>query len=136
MSIHSAKGLEFDVVFVIGLEEEIFPISSGEELQEERRLGYVAFTRAKRKLYLCSVESRFVHGKRRFLRPSRFLAESGVRESSTLKAHSLGDSQDKDEAISVNDMVMHKVFGTGRVCEVRNNGGQIDRKSVGRERVF
>lgn len=138
MSIHSAKGLEFDVVFVIGLEEEIFPISSGEELQEERRLGYVAFTRAKRKLYLCSVESRFVHGKRRFLRPSRFLAESGVRESSALKAHSLGDNQDKDEAIGVNDMVMHKVFGTGRVCEVRNNGGQIALKINfgGNERVI
>lgn len=119
MSIHSAKGLEFENVFVIGLEEEIFPLYGGEELQEERRLGYVAFTRAKRKLYLCSVESRFVHGKRRFLRPSRFLAESGQSDNPP------STSQTDNQAIAINDMVTHKVFGTGRVCEVRDNGGQI-----------
>ena len=140
MSIHSAKGLEFDNVFVIGLEEEMFPSNyykfkpsesysfgsrpkiSGDELQEERRLGYVAFTRARYKLYLCSVESRFVHGKRRFLRPSRFLTEYSRQ----------------DDSIKVNDMVIHKVFGTGRVCEVRDSGGKVALKINfgGNERVI
>ncbi len=135
MSIHSAKGLEFDNVFVIGLEEEMFPLyGGGDELQEERRLGYVAFTRARRKLYLCSVESRFVHGKRRFLRPSRFLTESGSQSTSSLARH---DGK-QDESIKVNDMVLHKVFGTGRVCEVRDSGGSVALKINfgGNERVI
>lgn len=148
MSIHSAKGLEFDNVFVIGLEEEMFPSNyytesysfgsrpkiSGDELQEERRLGYVAFTRARRKLYLCSVESRFVHGKRRFLRPSRFLTESGSQSTSSLARH----DGEQDESIKVNDMVLHKVFGTGRVCEVRDSGGSVALKINfgGNERVI
>lgn len=135
MSIHSAKGLEFDNVFVIGLEEEMFPLyGGGDELQEERRLGYVAFTRARRKLYLCSVESRFVHGKRRFLRPSRFLTESGSQSTSSLARH----DGEQDESIKVNDMVLHKVFGTGRVCEVRDSGGSVALKINfgGNERVI
>ena len=135
MSIHSAKGLEFDNVFVIGLEEEMFPLyGGGDELQEERRLGYVAFTRARHKLYLCSVESRFVHGKRRFLRPSRFLTESGSQSTSSLARH----DGEQDESIKVNDMVLHKVFGTGRVCEVRDSGGSVALKINfgGNERVI
>ncbi|MFZ3130726.1 MAG: UvrD-helicase domain-containing protein [Desulfosporosinus sp.] len=79
MTMHSAKGLEFPVVFVVGMEDGIFP--SGRslldpiELEEERRLCYVAITRAREKLYLCNAERRMLYGKTQYNRPSCFLAE-------------------------------------------------------------
>jgi DNA helicase-2/ATP-dependent DNA helicase PcrA len=79
MTVHSAKGLEFDTVFIIGLEENIFPHSrsalSLSELEEERRLMYVALTRAKKKLYLISTDSRVIFGSVQSNPPSRFLTE-------------------------------------------------------------
>ena len=79
MTIHSAKGLEFDNVFLPGLEENIFPSSrsseSDEELEEERRLAYVALTRAKKKLYLSYATSRMLYGRTGSNQPSRFLEE-------------------------------------------------------------
>lgn len=77
MTIHAAKGLEFPVVFVSGLEEGLFPIGSKEqdELEEERRLFYVAITRAKKKVYLSYTKQRFRYGKLSYQVPSRFLAE-------------------------------------------------------------
>ena len=77
-TVHSAKGLEFDVVFVVGCEEKIFPIiRMGDEndMQEERRLMYVAVTRAKKQLFLTSAHSRFMYGKREYQQPSSFLKE-------------------------------------------------------------
>ncbi|MCL2847263.1 MAG: UvrD-helicase domain-containing protein [Firmicutes bacterium] len=78
-TVHSAKGLEFKCVFIVGLEENIFPISRAKdnksELEEERRLMYVAITRAEERLYLTYAQSRFLHGERRYSLPSRFLAE-------------------------------------------------------------
>ncbi len=79
MTIHSAKGLEFPVVYVVGLEEGIFPGSSAmydeEELEEERRLCYVAMTRAKEKLTLTNAKQRMLYGRTSANRPSRFLEE-------------------------------------------------------------
>jgi len=79
MTLHTAKGLEFDLVFVVGLEEGLFPaIQSVEEpgrLEEERRLCYVGLTRAKQKLYLTHAESRWLYGKEVTPRASRFLRE-------------------------------------------------------------
>ena len=77
MTIHAAKGLEFPVVFVSGLEEGLFPLSSKEqdELEEERRLFYVAITRAKKKVYLSYSRQRFRFGKLSYQVPSRFLSE-------------------------------------------------------------
>ncbi len=77
MTVHAAKGLEFPVVFVSGLEEGLFPLSSKEqdELEEERRLFYVAITRAKKKVYLSFAKQRYRFGKISFQSPSRFLAE-------------------------------------------------------------
>ena len=79
MTVHSAKGLEFPVVFVTGLEEGVFPgMRAGidpEEMEEERRLCYVALTRAKDKLYLSRAESRFRYGSRAYSPESRFLDE-------------------------------------------------------------
>jgi len=76
-TVHSAKGLEFDAVFVVGLEEKIFPITRDESdsLEEERRLMYVAITRAKKKLFLTNSKSRFMYGKREMTLTSRFLKE-------------------------------------------------------------
>lgn len=80
MTIHSAKGLEFRVVFVVGLEEELFPNKMAMEegirgLEEERRLMYVAMTRAEEQLYLSTARSRFRFGKTELSNPSRFLKE-------------------------------------------------------------
>jgi len=77
MTIHAAKGLEFPVVFVSGLEEGLFPLSSKDqdELEEERRLFYVAITRAEKKVYLSFAKQRYRFGKISFQPPSRFLSE-------------------------------------------------------------
>ena len=79
MTIHSAKGLEFDTVFLVGMEETIFPglraIGEEEEMEEERRLCYVAITRAKRKLYLVSARQRMIFGRTNANRVSRFVDE-------------------------------------------------------------
>ena len=79
MTIHSAKGLEFDTVFLVGMEETIFPglraIGEEEEMEEERRLCYVAITRAKRKLYLVSARQRMLFGRTNANRVSRFVDE-------------------------------------------------------------
>jgi DNA helicase-2/ATP-dependent DNA helicase PcrA len=79
MTAHSAKGLEFHTVFVTGLEEGLFPhensLSEPEGLEEERRLMYVAITRARRRLYLSLAQSRMLHGQTRYNIPSRFVGE-------------------------------------------------------------
>ena len=79
MTLHSAKGLEFENVFIPGMEENIFPgfqsIFSEPEMQEERRLAYVGITRARKRLYLCRAENRMVFGHTNRNRPSRFLNE-------------------------------------------------------------
>ena len=78
MSVHSAKGLEFQIVFVIGCEEDVFPHAPENkqaDIEEERRLFFVAMTRAKDLLYLTRSTSRTIHGKKKILEPSRFLSE-------------------------------------------------------------
>jgi len=83
-TVHAVKGLEFRCVFVVGLEERLFPIvrtlSTANDMEEERRLMFVAITRAKERLYVSNAKSRFVYGKRDFLVPSRFLQECGIVE--------------------------------------------------------
>ncbi len=79
MTVHSAKGLEFHTVFVTGLEEGLFPhensLSEADGLEEERRLMYVAITRARRRLYITLAQSRMLHGQTRYHIPSRFIGE-------------------------------------------------------------
>jgi DNA helicase-2/ATP-dependent DNA helicase PcrA len=79
MTLHSAKGLEFPAVFIIGMEEGVFPhnrsLGEPEEMEEERRLAYVGITRAQRKLYLCSARMRTLFGRTNLNSPSRFLQE-------------------------------------------------------------
>lgn len=86
-TIHSAKGLEFNNVFLVGLEEDIFPLRrrdsemAGKELEEERRLMYVAITRARERLDLSYAQTRFQYGERKLQRPSMFLEECGFEAS-------------------------------------------------------
>ena len=83
MTVHSSKGLEFDAVFIVGMEEELFPnqmaMFSQKELEEERRLFYVAITRAKNRCYLSCAKSRYRFGQMDFYQPSRFLKEIDAR---------------------------------------------------------
>ena len=79
MTLHAAKGLEFPVVFLVGMEENVFPLSRAsedeDELEEERRLAYVGITRAEKILYLTNANSRMLYGKTNFNHPTRFLRE-------------------------------------------------------------
>ena len=115
MTIHAAKGLEFEHLFVIGLEDGFFPLlGDGTDSEEERRLGYVAFTRAKKSLTLCAARSRFFRGKRQEMMKSRFLTEAGlIKGSLTL---------DDGSAIKKGDLIKHKLFGMGRVTAATKAG--------------
>ncbi len=116
MSIHAAKGLEFEHLFVIGLEEEFFPLlGEGCNMEEERRLGYVAITRAKSNLTLCYVDSRFYKGRRKMIDKSRFLGEAGLIQDTSLKIS-------KSSSYKKGDLVKHKIFGIGRVQAANKSG--------------
>ena len=116
MSIHASKGLEFEHLFVIGLEEEFFPLlGEGCNMEEERRLGYVAITRAKSDLTLCYVDSRFYKGRRKMIDKSRFLGEAGLISDTILKIT-------KQAAFKKGDLVKHKIFGIGRVQAANKSG--------------
>lgn len=118
MSIHASKGLEFDHIFIIGMEEGFLPlIGDGSDLEEERRLGYVSFTRAKETLTLSHVDSRFYKGRRSDLQKSRFFNEAGLCEGSLIV--------EKNTAFKKGDLVRHKVFGTGRVNGVSKSGQEF-----------
>ncbi|MBD3805498.1 UvrD-helicase domain-containing protein [Sulfuricurvum sp.] len=118
MSIHASKGLEFEHIFVIGLEEGFLPlIGDGSDLEEERRLGYVAFTRAKTHLTLSNVESRFYKGRRTDLQKSRFINEAGLCEGSLIV--------EKNTSYKKGDLVRHKIFGAGRVEGVSKAGREF-----------
>lgn len=120
MSVHSSKGLEFKYLFVVGLEEGFFPLTSDTtDIQEERRLGYVAFTRAKSELYVSFTKSRFYKGKRTQLQKSRFLIEAGLLD---------GVVQTSDCLFNRNDLVNHKIFGIGRIIDINKSGSDMKLK--------
>jgi DNA helicase-2/ATP-dependent DNA helicase PcrA len=122
MSVHASKGLEFEHLFVIGMEEEFFPlISETTDMEEERRLAYVAFTRAKKELTLCYIDSRFYRGQRKNVNKSRFLGEAGLIKNSSLKLSKSAD-------FKRGDLVKHKIFGIGRVQEVTKSGKEYKLK--------
>lgn len=118
MSVHSSKGLEFEYVFITGFEEGFFPLIHDEsDIEEERRLGYVAFTRAKDELYISYVDSRFYRGERSTLEKSRFLKEAGLLTQSKQNTSINSDSEFKK-----GDIVLHKIFGSGRIVSVQKIG--------------
>ena len=131
MTVHSVKGLEFDYVFIIGLEEGIFPhvnsLMMEGELEEERRLCYVAITRAKEKLYIVNARTRMMFGHDSANLPSRFIGEinrellDGAVVEIEQKAEKINieDKFYKEEAnYSVGDFVYHEVFGQGKVLSI------------------
>lgn len=132
MTVHSAKGLEFKIVFIIGLEENIMPISKAlyddEELEEERRLMYVAITRAKEKLYLLNAGRRMLYGNMQMNPPSRFISEISDnlldKEETKNEMHSLktkllySDDNTSGEEFKNGDIVTHLTFGKGVVVSV------------------
>ena len=161
MSIHMAKGLEFPIVYVVGLEENLFPsimsINSREEIVEERRLFYVAMTRAKEKLILSHCEQRFKWGNIIDCEPSRFLSEidtnyinninnnrSYVRQkidenklrikklsSRNLKKinpNSISKIKNPLVNINLNEKVYHERFGEGIVEDIEGEGDNIRAK--------
>jgi len=132
MTLHSAKGLEFDSVFIAGMEENLFPHSRSlldrEELEEERRLCYVGITRAKRRIYLLHATQRLIYGKQYTGAPSRFLDDIPVdlttNGTDELKASA---SQTEKPAFTLKlktgDLVEHAHFGVGSV--IRTNDDEV-----------
>ena len=136
MTVHSVKGLEFDRVFVVGMEEGIFPhmnsLMENSEIEEERRLCYVAITRAKEELHLINARRRTLFGKEQANPVSRFISEIGKELLETnVKEEELPQREQerivhadmfREEEVDyqVGDFVYHESFGTGKVVEVTN----------------
>lgn len=135
MTVHSVKGLEFNHVFVVGMEEGIFPhmnsLMETSELEEERRLCYVAITRAKDDLHLINARRRTLFGKEQINPVSRFigeiskdLIETNVKEEELPQQEKKIDTEvmfrEEEVDYQVGDYVYHETFGTGRVVEVTN----------------
>jgi len=138
MTVHAAKGLEFHTVFITGLEESLFPHeqSANEEngLEEERRLMYVAITRARRRLYLSHAQSRMLHGQIRYGMPSRFLGElpeqvllhlnrrAEAPYSRPVASTPAMPSRSNDTGYRVGQSVAHAKFGTGIIIDFEGRG--------------
>ena len=134
MTLHSAKGLEFEVVFLIGMEDGIFPHQNSfiEEggLEEERRLCYVGITRAKKKLYLLNAKKRMLYGHENFNLPSRFIDEidNNLLEVDEKIINNKNDNfviedmyNDDDTDYNIGDTVMHTIYGKGVVVGVEKS---------------
>jgi DNA helicase-2/ATP-dependent DNA helicase PcrA len=141
MTIHNAKGLEFDNVVIIGMEEGLFPhqrsMESPDALEEERRLFYVGITRARKRLVLAHADTRALFGGRDYRMPSRFLREipadtleqtprARQRGTSPSYGESTGAPQTAGPALAMGDSVVHAKFGDGVVTGVEQ-GGQLVR---------
>lgn len=148
MTLHSAKGLEFDVVFMVGMEEGVFPHSRSlfepEELEEERRLCYVGMTRAKQQLYLIHASTRLLYGNTQHNVASRFIAEIPEEHvnSSGAPVSGLGnfsavsnDSEFFDESVKIElkpgDLVRHPSFGEGKVIAINDLDVKVEFKISG-----
>lgn len=126
MTLHGAKGLEFPVVFIAGMEEGIFPhyrsLTEPSELEEERRLCYVGMTRAKKRLYLTSAEERLIFGENWYNGPSRFLeeipshlikADAAAKERETIQIDA--PAEEIEYNFNVGDAITHPKFGRGEI---------------------
>ena len=129
MTVHSAKGLEFDYVFIIGLEEGIFPhnnsLMSENEIEEERRLCYVAVTRAKTRLWLVNAMKRTIYGMDNINPPSRFINEieeqylvKDFKEKETKEITKFKVQIDETAEYNCGDKVRHETFGIGVVVGI------------------
>lgn len=170
MTIHSAKGLEFPIVFLVGMEENIFPSSlsanNNEDLEEERRLAYVAITRAKRRLFMTCAASRLLYGRTTCNQISRFISEipdkyyiTSTMHSRTVNmyAESLNTprkpkseflksqtpkmpSFEEMRIFAAGERVSHRVFGLGTVISAKSAGGdmlyEIEFDTVGKKKLL
>ena len=147
MTLHSAKGLEFPVVFIPGMEESILPHSRSlydtSEMEEERRLAYVGITRARQELYLLHANSRMLFGGVQYNPPSRFLSEiEGATETSSNPeiAGYQSFQPSPQEAhyvpeVETGDAVRHKVFGIGTIVELDGDTAVIYFKGKGTRKL-
>ncbi len=156
MTLHSAKGLEFQLVFLVGMEEGLFPHKMSMDniagLEEERRLCYVGITRAKNKLYLSHAESRRLHGDVNLCRPSRFIREipatlideirlkttighGGFKQAAAANKRIGGGSEIPNTELSLGQRVAHGKFGEGVVLNYEGQGSsarvQVNFDAVG-----
>jgi DNA helicase-2/ATP-dependent DNA helicase PcrA len=140
MSVHAAKGLEFDVVFITGLEQGLFPhensVNEGKDgLEEERRLMYVAVTRARQRLYVSCAQTRMLHGQTRYCMPSSFLDEipEGLMRKLNKKAEAAsavpaygafggGYAEPAASGLRVGQTVEHAKFGVGIIVSTEGRG--------------
>lgn len=126
MTLHAAKGLEFPVVYMVGMEDGLFPHSrvfenGPKELEEERRLCYVGMTRARKELYLTYAQSRLQFGQRNYASPSRFLADMGHGVSLTqqpARPPAEYDGYDQLPEFDIDDRVRSAQFGLGTVVDI------------------
>ena len=137
MTLHSAKGLEFPLVFIAGMEENLFPhkmsIDEPGRLEEERRLAYVGMTRAMQKLYLTFAESRSIYGSESFNSISRFVRDipKGVIEEVRLQnsitrptsyAAPVNSDEGSDTGFQLGQQIRHNVYGDGVILNFEGNG--------------
>lgn len=160
-TVHSVKGLEFKVVFVVGLEENYFPIkrsdTTEEDIEEERRLMYVAVTRARERLYLTCSRTRFMYGKQNTSQVSRFIKELGFEQeansikdyssqtASTIFSGSISSFMHKTASVQkvtvedfqIGDRVFHSKFGIGYITSLQssNNSALIDFDNFGNKNL-
>lgn len=166
MTLHSAKGLEFPVVFMVGMEEGLFPANSNTEnlkdLEEERRLAYVGITRAKKEVYLIYSAQRMIFGTIRYAKPSRFLKEipnkyKDIKDDFNKKIPSINNKLHKTKFVlnnkkqikhlektkinfSEKECVMHPIFGKGTIISIVPLGNdsliEINFEKDGRKKVM
>lgn len=136
MTLHAAKGLEFPIVIIAGMEEELFPhrmsVEEPQGLEEERRLCYVGMTRAKQHLYLIYTESRYIHGREKFNIPSRFIREIPekhiyyVRPSTKISRPKYCTDTfaqaANDTGLQIGQRVRHAKFGSGIILNYEGRG--------------
>ncbi|MEL3906512.1 MAG: UvrD-helicase domain-containing protein [Treponema sp.] len=130
ITMHNTKGLEFRYVIITGLENGIFPRNdeSSEDMEEERRLMYVACTRAQDSLYMTSCAARRMYGRLAFMQPSRFLMEieSGLVESSGQPLAAFSPPADEEAALwRCGQRLFHDDYGYGYVVQSRQTGGEL-----------
>ncbi len=153
MTVHSAKGLEFDAVFITGLEEGLFPHENSEKaedgVEEERRLMYVAITRARKRLYMSFAQTRMLHGQTRYSMKSRFFAElpdaslkwlspkvqtqwyGHTQKAAWLDTPDSGNNKiaqgfnaKRDSGWRIGENVFHQKFGEGVIVDIEGSGTQ------------
>ncbi|MCK9515324.1 MAG: UvrD-helicase domain-containing protein [Ottowia sp.] len=128
MTVHASKGLEFDAVFITGLEEGLFPhenaLSDEQGLEEERRLMYVAITRARQRLYLSRAQTRMLHGQTRYHVPSRFLAELPERTLKWITPRGAAFGRTRTPDAPVPDWVASRRLRTGGSAQDAAGGSE------------